>query len=117
MQSCVIYNPKTGDVYNIIYNMDTIPEGLEDTAMILDIPNGCNLVSLDVKEQPPKPKYTYWPAIDLESVKQSVSDNKTAINRAADLLNSKADTSLTDILLESLVDLTYDICSLQLEGV
>ena len=116
MQACVIYNPKSGDVYNIIYGMEEIPEGFEGTAMILDIPEGCNLMSLDISEEPPKPNYNYWPAIDLESVKQKVSDNKKMIDDAFDEIGTKSDNDTADLIIEEMVNLTADICNLELGG-
>ena len=116
MKCLVVYNTKTGEIYNIVYNEEKIPEGLENNSMILDIPSGCNLMSLDVSEDPPKPNYNYWPAIDLESVKDIVKDAMTEVGNVRDALDNKSETQDTDLMLEAIVDLTADICNLELGG-
>ena len=116
MQCCVIYNKKSGEIYNIIYNSTEIPEGFEDTSMILDIPEGCNLMSLDVSEDTPKPNYNYWPAIDLDSVRAQVKNNSTEIQTVYDVVNQKTDTNFTDTIVEELISIDSSVCLMEIGG-
>lgn len=97
MKTIVIHD-RDGIIYNVIYGATDADIPKDVPYVWLDIPNGCTLKDLDMSTEPPTPVYDYWPAIDLESVKNRVKTvEKTVGTHTEDIAGH--DQSITTIEL------------------
>ncbi|SET80175.1 hypothetical protein SAMN05443270_1485 [Lacrimispora sphenoides] len=72
MKALVIYD-LTGRIWNIIYDTETIPQGL--TCMWVDIPDGAQLKCVDVTDpENPKAVFTYLPESDMSKLQNQVRE-------------------------------------------
>lgn len=93
MKALVIYD-STGYIWNIVYGEESVPEGLEKSAMIVEIPTDERLLSIDVSDvNNPTPVFDAQPdtQIDrlaklIDTVQSEASDTaKTATQNTSDI--------------------------------
>lgn len=70
MQTLIIYD-STGMIWNITYGQYALPEGL--TAIIMDVPEGSQVQSIDVSGETPKLVFASLPENDIQAMKAEMN--------------------------------------------
>lgn len=98
MKALVIYD-STGIIYNIIYGREDIPEGLESSAIIVEIPTDMRLLSIDVTDpKNPKPIFDVQPGTAVAMLKEEMASNKADTDASINMLTETMDSLLTDFI-------------------
>lgn len=80
MKTLVIYD-STGRIWNIVYGEETIPEGLEKSALIVDIPSDMRILSVDLTDPSnPKPVLDAQPDTQIGRLQNQVDKNKESVD-------------------------------------
>lgn len=74
MQTLIIYD-KTGMIWNITYGQYVLPEGL--TAVLMDVPEGSQVQSIDVSGEIPKLVFAALPENDIQAMKAEMNHLRT----------------------------------------
>lgn len=74
MQTLIIYD-NTGMIWNITYGQYVLPEGL--TAIIMDVPEGSQVQSIDVSGETPKLVFASLPENDIVAMKAEMNHLRT----------------------------------------
>lgn len=74
MQTLIIYD-NTGMIWNITYGQYVLPEGL--TAIIMDVPEGSQVQSIDVSGETPKLVFASLPENDIMQMKAEMNYLRT----------------------------------------
>lgn len=79
MRALVIYD-STGKIWSIIYGEEELPPGV--LAMFVDIPNGANLIRIDVSTpSDPQPVFEDYDDTDIGNLKKDMQQVKSDIER------------------------------------
>ena len=79
MKALVIYD-STGKIWSIIYGEEELPPGV--LAMFVDIPNGANLIRIDVSTpSAPQPVFEDYDDTDIGNLKKDMQQVKSDIER------------------------------------
>lgn len=79
MKALVIYD-STGKIWSIIYGEEELPPGV--LAMFVDIPNGANLIRIDVSTpSDPQPVFEDYDDTDIGNLKKDMQQVKSDIER------------------------------------
>lgn len=74
MQTLIIHD-KTGMIWNITYGQYVLPEGL--TAVLMDVPEGSQIQSIDVSGDKPKLVFAALPENDIQAMKAEMNALRT----------------------------------------
>lgn len=89
MQTLIIYD-NTGMIWNITYGQYVLPEGL--TATIMDVPEGCQVQSIDVSCEIPKLVFADLPENDIATMKAEMNHLRTENTFMSTALTFAAET-------------------------
>ena len=80
MKALVIYD-STGRIWNIVYGEEVIPEGLEKSALIVEIPSDMRILSIDLTDPSnPKPVFDAQPDTQIGRLQDQVDKNKESVD-------------------------------------
>ena len=80
MKAIVVYD-EDGNILNIIYSVDGVngaPKGVP--YIVVDLPVGSTITGLEMPKEEgekPTPLFTYWPAIDMETIRTDIKGIKS----------------------------------------
>lgn len=103
MNKALIIYDNTGFIYNITYGTDKTELPIL-SSMIIDVPDGKNINSIDVSQETPTPIYDDIPSTEMADIKNSVDRMNSRIDSIMSMLNALTAATIGELENEQISD-------------